>query len=51
MSLKLFIQIVLLMVIGAFILMFMKCAVMKCPVMGKYMKGLCKPCPTATLPK
>ncbi|MFC1666540.1 hypothetical protein ACFL0P_01520 [Candidatus Omnitrophota bacterium] len=35
---KMFGQIVLLVVIGALVLMFMKCAMMKCPIMGKSMK-------------
>jgi hypothetical protein len=42
MSWKMFGQIVLLIIIGALVLMFMKCAMIQCPIMGKYMKA----CPT-----
>ena len=45
MSWKMFGQIVLLMVIGVLILMFMKCAMLKCPIMGKYMRGYCSTYP------
>jgi len=38
MSWKLFVQIVLLMVIGALVLMLMKCCMMKCSKMGKFKK-------------
>lgn len=39
MSWKMFGQIVLLMIIGVLILMLTKCAMRKCHIMGKYMKG------------
>ena len=38
MSWKMFAQLVLLMVIGAIVLMAMKCAAYKCPIMGKSMR-------------
>jgi len=38
MSWKMFGQIVLLMIIGALVLMLMKCAIRQCPIMGKSMK-------------
>ena len=44
MSLKLFVQIVLLMIIGVLVITLMKCAMMKCPIMGKYIKA----CQTST---
>jgi len=50
MGLKLFGQIVLLMIIGALILILMKCAIRQCPTMGKYMK-YSRPCPTCPAPK
>lgn len=39
MSGKLFLQIVILIVIGAVVLTLTKCAMRKCPIMGKYMKA------------
>jgi hypothetical protein len=39
MSWKMFGQIALLMLIGVLILMLMKCAMFKCPIMGKYGKA------------
>jgi len=47
MSWKLFGQIILLMIIGVLILMLIKCAAMKCPIMGKYMRF----CPISSAPK
>ena len=44
MSLKLFVQIILLMIIGVLVITLMKCAMMKCPIMGKYIKA----CQTST---
>ena len=39
MSFKLFVQIILLMIIGVLVVTLMKCAMMQCPVMGKYIKS------------
>jgi len=50
MSWKMFGQIVLLMVIGALVLMFMKCAMMQCPIMSKSMRCH-SPYPTSPAPK
>jgi hypothetical protein len=50
MSWKMFGQIVLLIVIGALVLMLMKCAMMQCPIMGKSMK-YCTSCPTCSARK
>jgi len=38
MSWKMFGQIILLIVIGALVLILIKCAMLKCPIMSKYMK-------------
>ena len=38
MSWKMFGQIVLLMIIGVLVLMFIKCAMLRCPIMGKNMQ-------------
>lgn len=51
MSGKLFGQIVLLMIIGVLILMFMKCAMLKCPIMGKCIRGSCPISQTFPVPK
>ncbi len=50
MSWKMFGQIVLLIIIGALVLMLMKCAMMRCPMMGKSMKS-CFSCPTYPAPR
>ena len=47
MSWKMFGQIVLLMIVGALILMLMKCAIMQCPIMRKSIK--CYPSSAACL--
>jgi len=41
MNWKMFWQIALLMLIGVLLLGFIKCAMLKCPIMGKYMKASC----------
>jgi len=39
---KLFGQIILLILIGVLILMLVKCAIRKCPILGKQMKSCCQ---------